>query len=132
MKLAINQSLAFDVIDQLRSTCSQQMPCCPSSPAIFVAAPSTLLQHVQCARRTHMCLTLGQNEFQQLVEVAHTQGPSLNNISPDLQSRLGTRERCGVFNDKGSCFRGKRCPYDHLCSSCGGPHQRVGCPLHGS
>ena len=40
----------------------------------------------------------------------------------------GGQEQCTIFNDKGRCFRGPRCPYTHSCLFCGGPHAKRVCP----
>ena len=40
----------------------------------------------------------------------------------------GGQEQCMIFNDKGRCFRGPRCPYTHSCLFCGGPHAKRVCP----
>ena len=29
---------------------------------------------------------------------------------------------CKIYNRKGNCFRGARCPYFHICKKCRGPH----------
>ena len=50
-------------------------------------------------------------------------------LKPGIQARLGAKpEPCGVYNDKGTCFRGHKCPYSHYCRHCGGPHPECGCP----
>ena len=38
-----------------------------------------------------------------------------------------TTETCRLFNKKGSCFRGIKCPYLHQCSACGGSHPHASC-----
>ena len=35
---------------------------------------------------------------------------------------------CRVFNKRGFCFRGPRCPYPHVCSVCLGGHPQRACP----
>ena len=36
------------------------------------------------------------------------------------------QELCFIFNDKGRCFRGSRCPCAHTCTHCGGQHSHRG------
>lgn len=35
---------------------------------------------------------------------------------------------CRLYNRRGSCFRGQRCPYYHRCSQCNGGHPKRACP----
>ena len=35
---------------------------------------------------------------------------------------------CKVFNQKGHCFRGTRCPSFHVCTKCKGGHPEQACP----
>ena len=38
---------------------------------------------------------------------------------------------CGLFNRKGSCFRGHKCKFLHKCASCNGDHPQRSCPRQG-
>ena len=40
----------------------------------------------------------------------------------------GGQDPCMIFNDKGRCFHGPRCPYTHTCLYCGGQHAKRVCP----
>jgi hypothetical protein len=35
---------------------------------------------------------------------------------------------CHLYNKRGTCFRGPKCPYLHTCSGCNGGHPRRACP----
>ncbi len=37
-------------------------------------------------------------------------------------------EHCQLYNRRGSCFRGSKCPYRHVCSDCNGGHPKRACP----
>ncbi len=50
----------------------------------------------------------------------------------DKQSKPGTggdEDRyCRIYNRRGTCFRGSKCPYYHACSGCNGAHPKRACP----
>ena len=43
------------------------------------------------------------------------------------QSTPDDDKSCRVYNRRGFCFRGPRCPYSHTCSSCQGGHPKRTC-----
>ena len=42
---------------------------------------------------------------------------------PGDHKTISDNKICRIFNQKGSCFRGTRCPYFHVCNKCKGATQ---------
>ena len=49
---------------------------------------------------------------------------------PGGRKTIPDNKICCIFNQKGSCFRGTRCPYFHVCNKCKGGHLEQACPDH--
>lgn len=47
---------------------------------------------------------------------------------PSDHKTIPDNKICRIFNQKGSCFRGTRCPYFHVCNKCKGGHPERACP----
>ena len=47
-------------------------------------------------------------------------------LASNKQSKTSSRAKddkyCHLYNKRGTCFRGSRCPYNHACSECNGGH----------
>ena len=94
----------------------------PRTSTELLVCQSTTQFYAQCPQR---CLTATRPASQ----AAPPQRPE----NPRLQRELGNpaaphRELCNLFNERGRCFRGARCPYIHACAQCGGQHAKRACP----
>ena len=53
-------------------------------------------------------------------------------LASNKQSKTSSRAKddkyCHLYNKRGTCFRGSRCPYYHACSECNGGHPSRACP----
>lgn len=133
LRLSLSKSLHIEAVDsELWATCFtadvllQHKSCftCGSLSHFAAACPSrrkftsSLSGRFQGTNNQHG--TSGWSEPQ-----PHQDDPARQGI----QARLGAKpEFCGLYNDKGTCFRGYKCPYSHHCRHCGGPHPECGCP----
>ena len=73
-----------------------------------------------CTRHGHVartCLTLTSNPLRQ-------QNPARQSDP----KAIFDNKICKIFNNKGSYFRGTRCPYFHVCIKCKGGHPKQTCP----
>ena len=125
LKLAANGSWHFEAVDtELWASCfaadgltAAQAP----TLACFTCGSTTHLYAACPQRRPHSNFRppLGQNTPR---PPATSGGDHPNSSTRDQQ------EPCFIFNDKGRCFRGHRCPYAHTCTHCGGQHPKRACP----
>ena len=51
-------------------------------------------------------------------------------LAVDKHSKTGSKDDkyCRLYNRRGTCFRGSKCPYYHACSECNGGHPSRACP----
>lgn len=132
LKLAANGSWQYHTIDtELWASCfaadglvgaAPQQPGPYSSPNCFTCG-STGHFYAQCPQRRLVA--------PRTIIAATTDAPKPPPLVAKDQpsaSATGQREICLIFNDKGRCFRGSRCPYTHTCAHCGGQHPKRSCP----
>ena len=122
LKLAANGRWRFDAIDtKLWTTCfAADGLAAPHAPA-----PSCFL----CQSTTHFYAQCPQRRLaaayppSQLVRPENTRP---QRATGNLAAPPG--ELCKLYNERGRCFRGTRCPYTHACAQCGGQHAKRVCP----
>ena len=127
LKLAANGSWHYEAVDtELWASCfaadglvaSQPPPLacysCGSSAHFYAACPHRRLP-------SSFRPTAGQKPDQ-------ARPPATGGPHPPASPGGPQQEPCFIYNDKGRCFRGQRCPYSHACTHCGGQHPKRGCP----
>ena len=125
LKLAANGSWRFDAVDtELWATCfaadGLAMPNAPA-PSCYVCQSTTHF-YAQCPQhRLAATRPALQPVPPQRPENPRSQRESGNPAGPHV-------ELCNLFNERGRCFRGARCPYTHACAQCGGQHAKRACP----
>ena len=55
--------------------------------------------------------------------------PNTNPRADATRSASNDNAHCRIFNQRGFCYRGTRCPYPHTCSGCNGGHPKRACPV---
>ena len=127
IKLAANESRRFDSVDtELWASCfaadGLSVNTDPAPPTMaFYACGSASNLYAACPQRRQPPLPRPVTAAKQYPPRSHTPA--------NPPSRVGEqRKPCYIFNDKGRCFRGARCPYLHTCTLCGGQHAKRSCP----
>ena len=126
LKLAANSSWHFETVD------TELWASCFAADGLATAS-STSQACFSCGSTSHFYAACPQRR---LSTTRAATGPKQDNTRPLGTSREqpssapsgDQQEPCYIFNDKGRCFRGQRCPYSHLCTHCGGQHAKRGCP----
>ena len=126
LKLAANDSWHFEQVD------TELWVSCFAADSLASGQSAPLACYV-CGSTTHLFAACPQRR----VTPRQPTGPSKYDqarpqAAPGRDLPAGPtgdqQEPCFIFNDKGRCFRGNRCPYSHTCTHCGGQHARRGCP----
>ena len=124
LKLAANNSWDFDAVD------TELWASCFAADGLSYATPAAnTLACFTCGSLSHLYASCPHRR-----RPAPSQQPPAGPKSDQPPSRPPgnppgeQQEPCYIFNDKGRCFRGNRCPYLHTCTHCGGQHSRRGCP----
>ena len=128
LKLAANASWHFETVD------TELWASCFAADGLASAqAQQASLACFVCGSTTHLYAACPQRRppaNRHLMSLRQTQPRPLATTSGDLPANPSgePQEPCLIFNDKGRCFRGSRCPYSHTCTHCGGQHSKRGCP----
>ena len=134
LKVAVNRSWHYEVVDtELWASCFAADSLASAAPA-----PAGTLTCYTCGSGGHLyaqCPLRRQSGGPRAplrsepplapAAVAPATAPS-SWVQP--RPPPGAHEPCMIYNDRGRCFRGPRCPYTHACLSCGGPHAKRVCP----
>ena len=120
LKLAANKSWHFGEVDtELWASCfaADGLAATTSpNPACF-GCGSTSHLYASCPLRCQPARPAANHDL------PRPQPPTKGQPAPEER-----REPCFVYNEKGHCFRGPRCPYAHMCLTCGGQHPKRSCP----
>ena len=124
LKLAANNSWHFELVDtELWASCFSADGL---SPAIPTPAPMACFT---CGSLSHLyaaCPQRTRRSNQPRQDTSRQDKPRTDTSTKPAAA--DQQEPCYIYNDKGRCFRGERCPYLHVCTYCGGQHSRRGCP----
>ena len=130
LKLAANSSWLFHVVDtELWASCfaADGLACTPpqaQTPQTCFACGSATHFYAQCPHRRQP----GNFRPPPPTRADNPKPPTPSGKEQPPSLTRDQRELCMIFNDKGRCFRGPRCPYAHTCAQCGGQHSKRACP----
>ena len=128
LKLAANGSWRFDIVDtELWASCFAADGLSPADPT---PAPMAPMACYTCGSLTHLYAACPQRRQATYPRNSNPTMPKPGSATTNPPARPAgeQQEPCYIFNDKGRCFRGSRCPYLHTCTHCGGQHAKRSCP----
>lgn len=126
LKMASNPSMKWSHTDPeliatwLSADASKNKPVCFAcgNPEHLSSDCPWKSSHRAPGLRCPVCNVSGHTA-QHCPQLSHNKPPPADSNKPD--------EFCRLWNKKGSCFRGERCPYQHVCSECRGSHPKSSC-----